>query len=409
MKSGKNKRILFVIPYLANGGAQRALSNITTHFPNEWDIDILANSDKYISYPYKGNVISLGVDEKPRTSSVFFQFKVFLKRVRKLHYLKKEGQYAACISFLDSANVANILTGRKRCKVIVSVRSSLVNQAKLPQYRFIVNPLVHLLYNKADKVVAVSKGSAKELRDVFGIGQQRIAVISNGYDLEELMQYTREELDDKTASFIKAKRVILISGRITELKGHLHLIRAFARVVEQIEEAVLVIVGSGDYEEKLKELVGISEIREKILFTGFQRNPYKYVSKADIFVMPSMYEGFPNALAEAICLGIPGIASDFQTGAREILAPELLEKENAIEKFTQGEFGIIAPLCSGHSYNTIDEPLEQAEEELKKAILFLLQNEVVRKRYVEKSNERKKDMTIESAITAWIGVIESES
>ena len=66
------KSVLFVIPYLYNGGAERALSNITTHFPKDWEIDILVNSDKVKDYPFRGNILSLGIDKENGTCPWFF-------------------------------------------------------------------------------------------------------------------------------------------------------------------------------------------------------------------------------------------------------------------------------------------------------------------------------------------------
>ena len=98
IKIKSDKKILFVIPYLAKGGAEKILSNITIHFPGEWEIDILVNDDQVIDYPFKGNIITLGVTEKPKLNSVLFQFRVFLKRIRKLRKLKKEGKTIVIIT-----------------------------------------------------------------------------------------------------------------------------------------------------------------------------------------------------------------------------------------------------------------------------------------------------------------------
>ena len=145
IKIKSDKKILFVIPYLAKGGAEKILSNITIHFPGEWEIDILVNDDQVIDYPFKGNIITLGVTEKPKLNSVLFQFRVFLKRIRKLRKLKKEGNYQACVSFLDSTNVASILTGNKYCKNIINIVNNMSASEKNEWiYRYIVSPLIKL-------------------------------------------------------------------------------------------------------------------------------------------------------------------------------------------------------------------------------------------------------------------------
>ncbi|MEY8324124.1 glycosyltransferase [Lachnospiraceae bacterium 54-11] len=400
------KRVLFVIPYLANGGAERALSNIVMHFPEEWQIDILVNSDRRIDYPYKGRLLTLKIDENPRTASIFFQARAFWKRLKVLKKLKKENKYVACVSFLDSANVANILSGKKRCRVIVSVRSSLVNQARLLQYRYIVNPLVHLLYNKADKVVAVSKGSGIELEDIFQISASRISVIANGYDLDVLAQEAAQDIDKQLEASLEGKRIIVFVGRLSPEKGLIHLLRAFSRAAEQESNLVLLVVGDGDNKELLLQMVRNSNVKDKVYFTGYQRNPHKFVARSDLFVITSLYEGFPNVLAEAVCLGLPCIATDFQTGAREILAPALLTEPNEVTQMTQAEYGIITPLCSGKKYKDIAEPLEKAEEELVEAMLLLIQNKNMKEYYEAKSRQRGTAFAIRFTVDRWLQEIQ---
>ena len=395
------KSVLFVIPYLYNGGAERALSNITTHFPKDWEIDILVNSDKVKDYPFRGNILSLGIDKEPRTSSVFFQFGVFLKRVAALYKLKRKGRYCACISFLDSANIANILSGKKYCKTLVSVRASLLEQNRLPQYKYIVNPLVKIFYNHADRVVAVSEGIRKELTGYFGIAQEKVVTIENGYDILHILKRAEELLQDEEKEITRKNEIIITSGRLAEQKAQWHLIRAFSEIAKSDPDVRLLILGIGPLEQYLKQLAEELYIADKVIFVGFTDNPYKYIAQADVFVLPSLYEGFPNALAEAVCLGIPCIATDFHTGAREILAPELIENEQAISHIAMSEFGIITPVCSGEKH-AAGEKLEESETELVRAMEQILYNPDLRRHYAAKSRERSKDLAIENVIQKWI-------
>lgn len=401
------KKILFVIPYLVEGGAERALSNITMHFPMDWDIDILVNDDKVIDYPFRGNIMALGITEKPKTSSVLFQFRVFLRRARKLRNLKKAKKYQACISFLDSANVANILSGKRYCHVILSVRISLKQSAKSPQYRYIVNPLVKLLYHFADKVVAVSEGVRKELYTDFGLDRDNIITIENGYNIADIQHQGREELTAQERAVFSNKKIAATTGRLSAQKGQWHLIRAFTEVVKRIPDAQLIVIGSGELEGYLKKLTRECGIEEHVLFTGHAANPYQYLNNSDIFVLPSMYEGFPNALAEAICMQLPCISTDFRTGARELLAPDMDVQGTSVDNITEASYGILTPLCSGRKYQGIQEPLEQAEEYLAEAMILLLADEEKRKIYRQKSKARSEALKIDTMVNKWVEVIES--
>lgn len=400
------KRILFVIPYLVEGGAERALSNITNHLPKDWNIDILVNDDSVIDYPFRGNILTLGITDKPRTGSVSFQFKVLIKRIKRLKQLKKTGNYQACISFLDSANIANILSGKRYCRIVVSVRISLIQSAQLPQYRYIVNPLAKLLYNRADKAVAVSKGVEMEMKEIFHIKSEKVTAIENGYNLVSIQQQGKEVLSDKENELLNDKVVIATTGRLSAQKGQWHLIRAFTEVIKQVPNVLLIIIGSGELEEYLKQLCQNYKMENHIYFTGHAANPYKYLSRADIFVFPSMYEGFPNALAEAVCLGLPCIATDFQTGAREILAPDMVGKDETVETVKEVEYGMLTPMCSGMQYADSSEPMEPAEKYLAEAMLELIRNTEKRDKYSRRSRERSKTLSIDAVINKWVEVVE---
>lgn len=399
------KKVLFVISYLGKGGAERALSNITTHFPADWDIDILINEDRGSDYPFRGKILTLGFTEKPKMDSIIFQFKVFLRRILKLRRLKKEGNYQACISFLDSANIANILSGKRYCKVIVSVRNSLVQSAKTPQYKYIVNPLVKILYNWSDNVIAVSDGVRWELIEHFNLKEKKVIAIENGYDLKSIGRQAELCLDKDIAELLSKYKTVITTGRLADQKGHWHLIRAFSDVIKQVPDALLVIMGTGKLEAYLKELVVKCGLEDKVIFTGHVSNPYQYEKYGDIFVLSSLYEGFPNALAEAVCLGMPCIATDFRTGAREILAPDMDAQGEGVRKVTEVGYGVITPLCSGKKYSSLEEPLEYQERCLADAMTMLLTNEEKKREYIDKSKQRRNDLTIDAVVKKWVDLI----
>lgn len=400
------KKVLFVISSLKKGGAERALSNITVHFPKEWGIDILVNNDDVIDYPFRGNIITLGIAGKTWTNSVFFHFKLLIKRMKMLRRLKKSGEYQACISFQDSANIANVLSGKRYCRVILSVRNSLQQSAKLAEYKFLVNPLVKLLYNNADKIVAVSKGVEEELSALFHLEKSKVITIDNGYDVLDIQKQGREELQNSQNSLFDKRKVVTTAGRLANQKGQWHLIRAFTEVVKAVPDALLVILGSGELEQYLKQLVKTCGIEESIYFPGFVSNPYQYIGRSDVFVFPSLYEGFPNALAEAVCLGLPCIAADFHTGAREILAPDMVEGDNAVENVMEVAYGLLTPVCSGKYYKDMSEPLEPAENCLAQAIIRMLTDEKKVYEYRKKSVQRRESMKIDVVVNKWVELIE---
>lgn len=400
-----NKKVLFVIPYMYEGGAERALSNIETHFPDDWEIDTLLNSEYKKKYPNKGNLYTLGIEKKPNTRSVFFQFYVFVKRTIELKRLKRKNHYDACISFLDSANVANIISGNKYCKTIISVRANLNGEKRVPQYRFIVNPLAKLLYNKADKIVAVSEELKNGLVEGFGLLDSKVHVISNGHNVDSINKLKEESLEENIAKAIKGKKVVCNVGRLSFPKGQWHLVRAFKVVKENVPNAILLIVGEGEYEKYLEEIIKDLGLTESVLLLGHKDNVYKYINNADVFAFTSLLEGFPNALAEAICVGVPCVVTDFKTGSREIIAPELLNNNEPINKKTECEYGVLVPECSGTKYKGKDD-LERQEQILAEAIIEMIINDLMANQFKEKCLERRKTLDINDSVRKWIEVIE---
>lgn len=393
-------RVLFVIPTLKEGGAERAMSNITTHLPDDVDADILINSISDHDFPTHARIISLNMPQS-ENMGLLYQFIAMIKRILRLYTLKRKNNYDTCVSFIDSANIANILTGKRKCRVIVSVRCSLQEQSNVFQYKYIVSPLVRLLYNKADKIVAVSERLKRELIAIFRIQEDKITTIENGFDVSDLWQKAVESLDLEDTA-LEDTKYIVTAGRLVNEKGHWHLIRAFARVVKDLD-AQLLILGSGPLESYLRNVTEACGIKDRVLFKGFVTNPYKYIRRADGFVMPSLTEGFPNALAEAVCLGVPCIAADFNTGSREILAPELLGDKRKICDVSLTQYGIMTPLCSGVKYKG-DEDLEQSEIELAKAIVMLLKDTELREEYAKKCVERSEELKIQHIVQKWIQV-----
>ncbi|HNJ96466.1 MAG TPA: glycosyltransferase, partial [Ferruginibacter sp.] len=106
----------------------------------------------------------------------------------------------------------------------------------------------------------------------------------------------------------------------------------------------LLIVGGGVMEEELKQKVHDLGMMDKIIFTGFEKNPFKYVSRSDCFVLSSDVEGFPNVLIEALACGKPVISTDCSSGPRELLAPATDLHHRAIIDYEIGEYGILTPV-----------------------------------------------------------------
>jgi glycosyltransferase involved in cell wall biosynthesis len=396
-------KVLFVIRELYGGGAERALSNIMVNLPDDWEIELLMNNRDFIEFPYKGKILSLGIGEPRSRKSIIHQLWAIIKRTWYLKKIKKENNYDACISFLDSSNISNILSGNKYCKTIISMRLNMTSEKSGLLYRISAWPLIKLLYCRADKIVAVSKEIEQDTKKRYKISDSRITTIVNGYDVDNINSKIKIK-PSNFKSFIGRKTVVTV-GRLDRQKGQWHLIRAFNEVVKHDNEVALVILGTGDNETYLRRIITNNHLENNVYLMGYCNNPFYYSANADAFVLPSMYEGFPNALAEAVCCGVPCIATDFHSGAREILAPNMDLMGDGVTDVTEAEYGILTPLCSGTMYKG-DEPLEKSEEKLAEAILMLLEDKGKNDYYRQQSAIRSKTLGIDNVVQQWIKVIE---
>lgn len=401
------KKILILITSLAAGGAERTVSNLTLNLPENYEIDIMLNDTESIYYPYKGNIISLGMKRKKSKLSLWYQGIAFVKRFLLLKRIKKKNGYDLCVSFLDSANIVNILTGKKYCKTIVSVRNNLTRSATSKSYRYVVNPLVKILYNRANKVIAVAKGVEEDLILNHGIKREKVLTISNGYNLREIRQRMQEPLSIEEKTWFEDNNVIATVGRLSFQKAQWHLIRAFRQVAEEREDRnlKLLIMGAGEMEQALKKLAEECGVKDQVIFTGNVKNPFHLLKNCDMFVLPSLFEGFPNVLAEALCCGVPCISADYDSGGREILAPStsISFKTSEIEF---AEYGILVPVCDGKFYEA-EEPLTVEEKKLTEAMRRLIDDETMRQKYHEQANRRAEEMAIEKRIDEWITLIDT--
>lgn len=391
-------KILFMISTLTNGGAERAMSNITTHLPDGVQADILVNSVSEYDYPTNANIISLGMTPRVK-KNLFYQLRAFIKRIIMLKTLKKNNQYDACISFMDSANVCNILTGKKYCKTIVSVRVSVASDQTF-QYRYIVSPLIRLLYDRADYVVPVSKGLEKELENVFGIKKSKIVTITNGFDVNKIhKQATEEDINE-----FQDKFVFITAGRYTNQKAQWHLIRAFAQIATNYDDMLLLILGQGEEKKYFEELITEYKMENRIILIPFCKNPFPYLKASKVFVMPSMYEGYCNALCEALICELPCVATDFRTSAREILAPDTDVTYCLESGIEYAQYGVITPVCSGIKHKR-NEKLESAEECLAQAMLKLYSDKEMYERYKNAARLRGKQMDINQKVQEWLQLV----
>ena len=234
-------------------------------------------------------------------------------------------------------------------------------------------------------IVAVSEEIRKDLIENFRVPQSKVQVIYNLFDHQDI-KAKAELAPDPEFEELFSKQVVISVGSLNDLKGFDHLIRGVHHARKNHPDLQLVIIGSGEELDCLRRLVSDLNLDGHVHFLGFQENPYRYLSRADVFVLSSHLEGFPNVLVEAMVCGLPVIATNCKTGPEEIIGAS--------------EYGILLE-------DITEETAANVEREMAKAICMLLEPGK-RKKFKELSCTRSADFSKEIITPQWRDVLQSQ-
>ncbi|MCD6528135.1 glycosyltransferase [bacterium] len=332
-------KISFFLPSLRGGGAEKVFVTLANEFAKRnFKVDlVLAQKEG----PYLKEV-----SEKVRMVNLKAK-RVLYSLLPLIKYLKKE-KPDVLISTLDHANIIAILAkliSRVQTKIIVRVANTLSLSLKGTKFhkRWLRLYGVKIFYPFADKIIAVSKGVADDLVKRSKIPRKKIKVIYNPTDFEKIQEKMKENtghpwLDRKECP------VILGIGKFHQQKNFPLLLKSFA-LLRKKRKIKLIILGEGKERKDLENLIRKLNLQEDVDLPGFKENPYSFLAKADVYVLSSLWEGFPNTLLEALACGTPVVSTNCLSGPAEIL-------EN-------GKYGKLIPINNERALaKAIEETLE---------------------------------------------------
>lgn len=318
------RRHIFFIGTLRNGGAERVVSVLASGMAESGEpVEILTYYDRPVFYEISDRVSVTAVETESGSKN----------KIKNLFWLRKylKDHADVVISFLAPFNMMAIMAAiGTKLPVIVADRN---DPARVPS-SFPIRKMRDWLYRFADHVVLqTEKNKAYFSKKV----QEKSTVIFNPVDMK-----------GQTAIALSAgkEKVFVTAGRLMKQKNQKMLIQSFGKIIEKHPDYRLVIYGEGPEREALEAQIKESGLEESVVLPGNVSDLYERMKTAEVFVLSSDYEGMPNALIEAMCIGLPVISTKV-SGTEELVKEDvngiLVDCQNERQLCEAMEFMILHP------------------------------------------------------------------
>jgi len=312
-------KVTLVISSLDTGGAERVMSTMANYWAARgWQVTLLtfANIDSQPFYRLEPSVRHIPLCLCGESRHLFAGLLSNIKRVRVLRKAIRESQPKVVISFIDQVNVLTLLsTMGLDINVVVSERTD----PNVYRIGFIWERLRWWIYFRARKIV-VQTDSARQF--FLPRYSKTTCLIPNPVVVDKFS--IQENFSNSPA------QQVISMGRLVEEKGFDLLIRAFSELTDQFPDWRLKILGEGPERPKLISLCQSLGVSARVQMPGIVKNSLDFLKRSQLFVLSSRFEGFPNALLEAMACGLPVIATDCHSGPRDLIC--------------NGENGILVPV-----------------------------------------------------------------
>ncbi len=297
------KKILCYIDSMQMGGAQRVMTNLTKHFVDS-KVNVLLVND---IVPVEG-IPEYEIDKRVRRiyldqgSTEARGLRKNLNRIATLHSIVKNEKPDVILSFIGPPNIRMLIaTVGLRTRKIVSVRNDPYREYGVGRIKVIAN----IIFNLADGCVFQTNDAAKYFSNKL---QKKSTVIYN--PVNEVFYNTEHHSDEKT---------VIMVGRLNHQKNYSMAIKAFSLIANRYPELVMDIYGEGELRNNLQEQIDETGLKERVFLKGRTNSVAEKLSSAMIFVLTSDYEGMPNALMEAMAIGVPCISTDCPCGGPRMI------------------------------------------------------------------------------------------
>lgn len=318
-------KICFVIPTLTGGGAERVAVTVLSALSNH-DRTLYLFSD--VDAVYRGRLdpgIRVVVAARRGRVGRLFELSDFLRASRPDIVMPFLSYFITAIAAWMAGTGARVVfnQGTPTTGFLDDPDFSWTS----PMRRRLFRVMTTWFYRRADAVVVTSQGVADDLATRYGVPHAKMRVLHNPVDLDAIAAAAAAPVDEPR----DAPPVVVAAGRLAGVKNYPLLIEAIAQMAEPVSRSGGTsvppsvhawILGDGPERDRLQALARDLGIADRVRFLGFQSNPWRFMARADVFVLTSTYEGFGNVLIEAMACGVPVVATR-SPGTIEIIEHEV--------------------------------------------------------------------------------------
>lgn len=388
--------IMIITQSLSGGGAEKLAANLSLGLRGLANVVIVTYWESNQEYDFYGKRINLDLLGKTSVGKVF----TAIKRIHIIRLLKRKYNIDCSISYVPPCDYVNVLSKRKNERTIIDVVSNM--STVFP--KGLSKAFRKWVLNSADYLVTVSEGVREDIIKNFDVESNKSSAIYNSCDIDAINDAISKKAGMDQIQVDFPDDFIVSMGSFRWPKGHWHLIKAFYSIKDKIPGIKLVILGDGEYRSKYEELIEKLGISDRVILPGFINPPHYIISRAKAFVFSSVFEGFGNALIEAMACGVPVISTDCKYGPREVLAPGT-PLSHVCSKTEICEYGIITP-PSDVSDIDVSSAISSEELEMGKGILIMLENKEMMNSYRSKGLEHCRSFDNNNITKLWLKIIE---
>ena len=327
------KKIMFVIGDLAGGGAERVVTSIASGLSEkDFQVSILTYYKEENEYPYSSKINRINISNGNINDFNKISTIKKLKLIRKS--IKKEQPDEIICFFphiLFHIFMATIFSKYNK-KLSFAVRANPKKERKE------LNKNSNKILRFIKRIITQNTGQTTCFSPKL---QKKMVIIPNP-------MYDELFINEKKYSPVPTK--IVSVGRLNDQKNYKLAIEAFEIIYQKYSNFEYFIYGAGSLEAELKELIKSKKLENNIHIMGFEKDRNKIYGDKDIFLMTSKFEGMPNALAEAMCMGIPAISTDCDFGPRDLIMNDdmgILLKDYEVETLVNSLESVI---CDYENY-----------------------------------------------------------